>query len=196
MMKTDQKLSVVDIAENFYKELSKQEGIIDTSASNDVAPGVKLKHLIDPQGWLPFIMIRSDEICQLLTGKKMWNAAYISDPMALRGISVEDPINLSDEQKGKLDLPGETSDIMPIGVKSILALEGLRSAITFKNNECYLNNLPKAYFIHGMIDEGDSLPPIPPELFFALEINKNTLKCLPILNEVMSLDSELNGVRR
>lgn len=188
--------TVVQEAEAFYKEIAEREKLIDVSASEDVAPGVKLRHLIDPQGWLPFIMLRSDEVCQLLTGQKMWNAAYVSDPMALRGLSVVDLQTLDEEKLVGLDLPGSFADSVPKGAKSIIALEGLRSSIDFKNNQCFLKNLPKAYFVHGMIEEGECLPSVPQELFFAIEMNKQTLKVLPTLSQMMNASHEINEVKR
>lgn len=193
---TEEGINVIQEAEALYKEIAEREKLIDTSASEDVAPGVKLRHLIDPQGWLPFIMIRSDEVCQLLTGRKMWNAAYISDPMALRGLSAVDPRTLDEEKLAGLDLPGSFSQEIPHGAKSIIALEGLRASVSFKNEQCFLRNLPKAYFIHGMIEEGECLPAVPPELFFAIEMNKQTLSVLPTLTQIMSASPEMHEVKR
>lgn len=175
---------IVKDAENFYKTLCEQQGILETSASDDVAPGVKLKHLIDSQGWLPFIMIRSDEICKMLTGQRMWDAFYVSDPMALRGLSVSDYDSLPEGQKEEVESEDRPTVAIPNAAKSIIALSGLKTAINFKNDQCYLKNLPKAYFINGLISEGECLPSLPVELFFSMEINQHTINSAPYLNQI------------
>lgn len=178
-------IKIVKDAENFYKSLCEQEGILETSASDDVAPGVKLKHLIDSQGWLPFIMIRSDEICKILTGQRMWDAFYVSDSMALRGLSVSDFDSLSEAAREDVDSADRPSLKIPDAAKSFIALQGLKTAINFQNDQCYLRSLPKAYFINGLISEGECLPNIPVELFFSMEMNQHILDSVPTLNQIV-----------
>lgn len=175
---------IVKDAEIFYKSLCESKGIIETSASDDVAPGVKLKHLIDSQGWLPFIMIRSDEISRMLTGQKMWDAFYVSDPMALRGLSVADFDSLGPDQKEQVDPDTRPTIAMPSAAKAMIGLAGLKTAINFKNEQCYLRNLPKAYFINGLISEGECLPDLPVELFFSMEINQHVIDSAPALSQI------------
>lgn len=196
MGSTTETKSVVQVAEQLYRSICEKEGLIDTSASEDVAPGVKLRHLLDSQAWLPFIMIRTDEICQLMTGVKMWNAAYVSDSMALRGLAVVSPESVPEEGKEGVVLPGPDADLIPNGAKNMFALAGLREAIEFRNDQCYLRNLPKAYFIHGPIDEGHALPSVPPELFFATRMNAQTIKVAPELARTMGVDHPSQEVSR
>lgn len=188
--------NVVKEAENFYKNLCEQQGILETSASDDVAPGVKLKHLIDSQGWLPFIMIRSDEISKMITGQRMWDAFYMSDPMALRGLSVSDYDSLSDDGKKSIDSDDRPKIVMPEGAKSLIALSGLRTAINFSNDQCYLRNLPKAYFINGLISEGECLPSLPVELFFSMEMNQYIMESVPALNQLVDYEAAKPEVSR
>lgn len=190
------KNNVVKNAIDFYQSLCESQGLLNVSASDDVAPGVKLKHLIDNQGWLPFIMIRTDEICKMLTGQRMWDAFYVSDPMALRGLSVSDFDSLDTERQKEVDQDDRPSAEIPEGAKSLIGLSGIKSAISFRNDQCYLMNLPKAYFINGLLSEGDFLPSLPVELFFAREMNELIISSLPALNQVMNLSPASHEVSR
>lgn len=134
----------IKAAEALFKDIIVQSGFKDDSVSVDNMewPDIIVPLLADPQGWLAYFMLKSDEMCIQQTGKRLWNVAYQADDDCIEGVR---PIPLSylGFAKPHIDSylqyqqigPDELSDID----KKALCKSAIESILVSKNRVCHID---------------------------------------------------------
>lgn len=72
-----------------------------------------LPYLVDPEGWLPVWMLKSDELCVLLTGFRLWDVFYKADSDCLEGCKAVEMSSLNSVASKELIKSYQTKPVLP-----------------------------------------------------------------------------------
>ncbi|WP_137297100.1 hypothetical protein [Psychromonas sp. SP041] len=185
----------VEDAISFFKEIIMANGL-EYHAVNEFEERVFLKYMADPMGWLSSWMLRSDELCALITGSRMWDAYYVRNSESMRLMT---PIN-SDAMKDERTMATQSyesfplaDDIgVPLSVKYAIANSAFKETlILYPNQKVDIKLTTGFYDIKKELEDGEVLPFQSPTHLNALFLNRQIVEYNKENKLSMSLAKEL-----
>lgn len=154
---------------------------------------IVLPYLADREAWLGIWMLRADEICQIMTNRRLFNVAYQADGECMEGMK---PVVITDEMKeienieSYLKYPAFKDNEIPLSLKFIICQSAFLDSLIIEGNNVSIKTLYSfGYPQDKPLEHGDFLPCISSELLLARQMNSFQLD----INKGKVLEAELTS---
>lgn len=188
MAKIDKEISDAELL--FKRVISKQKmnKFNIKGWENDIV----LPYLTDPEAWLGIWMLRSDEICQVLTNRRLWNVAYQANNECMEGMK---PVSISEDMYDLpnidtyLNHPVFKGDELPNGLRFIICQAAFLDSLEIEGNHVSIKALYSfGYELDKPLEHGDFLPCANSDILLAKQMNIFELE----INRSKKLEQELS----
>lgn len=136
---------------------------------------IVLPFLTDPNAWLGIWMLRSDEVCQLLTGRRLWNVAYEANKDCMEGMRA---VGISEENINSknidtyLKYPSFETNEIPYGLRFAMCRSAFMDSLNIEGNSVSLKSLYSfGYELKKPLEHGDFLPCTSTDVLLAKQMN-------------------------
>jgi hypothetical protein len=136
---------------------------------------IVLPFLTDPDAWLGIWMLRSDEICQVLTERRLWNVAYQANKDCMEGMRpvVINDENINDENIDTyLKYPSFEPEEIPYSLRFAICRSAFVDSLNVIENSVSIKSLYSfGYEIKKPLEHGDFLPCATTDVLLAKQMN-------------------------
>lgn len=177
-------------AQDLFQKAMRDLGIDELKIRDEdgkIVTGVNLQAMALPDMWLPRLMMRADDIANLLLGERVFNVGYKYDNMTLTGVAVTEITPKDVELYGynKNTLADEK-------LKALIVKHSLSTSVREKGGFAYLND----FETYHLAQENDSLiRPMSGDILVAAMLRNFTARAIPALEKTLSYRSDMEPSR-